>query len=92
MSASAQMPRYKSHKEVHALKLCGWEQWDGGVTLMPADRSFSAITIEGDEGERIGEAALNSSGDPGYLVVYEGGYRSWSPTEAFEKGYTRIEQ
>jgi len=27
----------------------------------------------------------------GYLVQYEDGYLSWSPAEAFEKGYTRIE-
>lgn len=28
---------------------------------------------------------------PGYPVVYEDGYRSWSPKEAFEKAYRAIE-
>lgn len=30
-------------------------------------------------------------GDLGYYVVYEDGHTSWSPTKAFEGGYTRIE-
>ena len=25
--------------------------------------------------------------DPGYFIVYEDGYTSWSPTKAFEEGY-----
>lgn len=25
--------------------------------------------------------------EPGYIVIYEDGYISWSPKEAFEKGY-----
>ena len=29
--------------------------------------------------------------DPGYYVVYEDGYESWSPTKAFEDGHTRCE-
>ena len=34
------------------------------------------------------KAVHNSKvGDPGYLVEYEDGYRSWSPAEAFEKAY-----
>jgi hypothetical protein len=27
----------------------------------------------------------------GYYVVYPDGYKSWSPAEAFESGYTRIQ-
>lgn len=27
---------------------------------------------------------------PGYLVVYEDGYKSWSPKETFERAYRRI--
>ena len=26
----------------------------------------------------------------GYYVVYEDGYKSWSPAEAFESGYTKM--
>ena len=28
--------------------------------------------------------------NPGYLVIYEDGYRSWSPKEVFERCYRRI--
>jgi len=28
----------------------------------------------------------------GYYVEYEDGYKSWSPKEAFEKGYVEIEK
>ena len=28
--------------------------------------------------------------DLGYYVQYDGGYQSWSPTQAFEDGYTKI--
>ena len=27
---------------------------------------------------------------PGYLVVYEDGYKSWSPRDVFERSYRRI--
>lgn len=29
-------------------------------------------------------------GRDGYAVVYEDGYRSWSPREAFDRAYRRI--
>lgn len=30
-------------------------------------------------------------GHPGYTVIYEDGYESWSPKEVFEKAYRRID-
>lgn len=33
---------------------------------------------------------INYSTDLGYYVVYDGGYKSFSPAEAFEGGYTKI--
>lgn len=30
-------------------------------------------------------------GDPGYKVVYEGGYTSWSPKDVFEKAYRKTD-
>ena len=26
-----------------------------------------------------------------YIVIYDDGYKSWSPAKAFEEGYTRVE-
>ncbi len=33
---------------------------------------------------------MNKKGDPGYKVVYEGDYVSWSPKEVFEKAYRSV--
>ena len=30
--------------------------------------------------------------DKGYLVVYKGGYESWSPKDVFEESYTELEE
>lgn len=54
------------------------------------------MTIKGEKAERLFAAIVerkNATGvvDPGYYVVYEDDYVSWSPTEAFEKGYTEID-
>ena len=34
----------------------------------------------------VGHAEYNPGAD-GYLVIYDGGYRSWSPAKVFEKSY-----
>lgn len=78
--ASAEMPRYRCHKEVHALKICGVRA-DGFVQVEPP---FAPIRVS---------VAWLLKHDPivgGYYVVYEDGYTSFSPAEAFESGYTRI--
>ena len=33
---------------------------------------------------------LNRETQPGYLVVYPGGYKSWSPKETFETAYREV--
>ncbi len=94
-----EMPRYKCHKIVHALKIervvrqIHPEKDD--VEFRFIDKGFAPIVIEAPEGMRIRQAMLNKDkeGEPldtGYLVVYKGGYRSWSPTKEFEEGYTDV--
>ncbi|QHJ80707.1 MAG: hypothetical protein [Bacteriophage sp.] len=34
--------------------------------------------------------AANDKGEPGYKVIYEDGYTSWSPKAVFEAGYELI--
>ena len=36
------------------------------------------------------EPKTNEAGSPGYTVVYEDGYRSWSPREVFERCYRLV--
>lgn len=101
MSAATEMPRYKSHKEVWALKIKrvlkhahpdpnaddavfeASPEFEG-AHLVPETPGYAPIAVD---------AAWYRKHDPqegGYYVVYEDGYASWSPAEAFEKGYTQV--
>ncbi len=81
-----EMPKYKSHKLVHALKIKSVEQeTDGSATIIPEDEGYAPFRVS---------CKYMQKHDPkagGYYVVYDGGYQSWSPAEAFESGYSRIE-
>lgn len=93
VAASAEMPRYKCHKEVWALKIAKVEQ-------SPADHPFPGGSYRltfADEGYAPLDVAANwfekhSPEAGGYYVVYKDGYKSYSPGDAFEDGYTRIPQ
>lgn len=85
---SREMPRYKCHKEVHALKIGTYvHDSSKGMTLYFDDISFESVDITEADMDRFSNI---SPDDKGYYVVYEDGYFSWSPTKAFEEGYTRI--
>lgn len=80
----AEMPRYQCHKIVHALKIQTVEFIRNGALITPAEPGFAAFEVSADY------VAKHRPQDGGYYVVYEDGYTSWSPAEAFESGYTRI--
>ena len=83
-----EMPRYRCHKEVWALKIAAIEiKQDGSAEIVPHDAAFNLFIAPKEWAERFHGAKED---DPGYYVVYEGGYTSWSPTAAFESGYTPI--
>jgi hypothetical protein len=75
-----EMPRYQSHKEVHALKINKVE----GCEITPADGRYAPFMVEPEMYLRYTPTA----GD--YYVVYADGYKSFSPGKAFEEGYTQI--
>ena len=83
--ASVLMPRYRSHKMVSALKIAEIQfHLDGAATFTPEEPGYGAVALS---------SAFVAKHDPkvgGYYVVYEDGYKSWSPAAAFEEGYTRI--
>ena len=85
--AQVQMPRYKSHKLVWALRINAIEfNQDGSAKIAPAEAGYAAFTTKpGFSGRFKGDEA-----DLGYYVVYADGYQSWSPTAAFEDGYSRL--
>lgn len=97
------MPRYQCHKKVWALKIADIEivrptiaeleailaeTSDGtellGAIITPAETGFGPFGVP---------KSFMDKHDPkvgGYFVQYDDGYKSFSPAEAFEGGYTRI--
>ena len=87
--SQAEMPKYKCHKEVWALKIksvvnapptCP-ENW---AALEIEDEGFAPVTVD----DKFMAKHKPEAG--GYYVVYADGYKSYSPAKAFEDGYTRI--
>jgi hypothetical protein len=112
-----EMPRYKSHKEVWALKIkevgreempqfagavcrgsvalgsacghcerCKWIAETGQPKhfLIPEDEGYGRVEIDSAYVQKHRPEA------GGYYVVYADGYKSFSPAQAFEEGYTAI--
>jgi hypothetical protein len=82
----AEMPRYRCHKTVHALQIreIMSPTEDGGAMIIPKEPGYAPFKVD---------AAYMDKHKPtpgGYFVVYADGYRSFSPKEAFEDGYTRV--
>lgn len=90
-----QMPRYKSHKEVWALKIAAIDldstkaagegrETDGSAMITPFDEGFTPFRVDREyvrkHNPQVG----------GYYVEYKDGYKSWSPADVFEDGYTLI--
>ncbi len=79
-----EMPRYRSHKTVWALKVREIKADEDGALITPEEKGYAPFKVDPDyvrkHDPKIG----------GYFVVYEDGYQSWSPAEAFDSGYTRI--
>lgn len=92
---SAEMPKYQSHKKVWALKIAKIDkdidkakeedrETDGSAVITPADEGYGPFTVDGTY------MAKHTPEVGGYYVVYEDGYKSFSPAEAFDNGYTRV--
>ncbi len=83
--ASAEMPKYKCHKEVWALRIARVIMGDDGCGLLQFEEGqFAGIEMVPEwMNKHIPQVG-------GYYVVYDDGYKSYSPAKAFEEGYTRI--
>jgi hypothetical protein len=80
-----ELPVYLCHKKVRALKIGDIEIFEGQVAIIvPENTNYPSFTTEQGWASRY----KGSRSDPGYYVVYDDGYTSWSPTEAFESGYS----
>ena len=80
------LPVYTCHKQVQALKIKAIVRqttWQGRETaLLHFGDGYVDIWVDADYVEKHNPQA------GGYFVIYKDGYRSWSPAEAFEEGYT----
>lgn len=81
-------PVYQCHKRVRAVKI-------GSVQLMqgPASPdSYGALLHNACGAIRVNGMYVEKHNPKagGYYVLYEDGYESYSPAEAFESGYTRV--
>lgn len=83
--AQREMPRYQCHKEVWALKIKNIEYLsDGSVIITPAEDGYAPFKVDHVYMQKYKPQV------GGYYVVYKDGYKSFSPSEAFEEGYTII--
>ena len=81
---------WQSHKVVHAGKIMSIIS-PGGIDtrkcvlqVQNADGTENEMKVDSDVFKR----GIPNTGD--YLVVYDDGYTSWSPRQAFEGGYKRV--
>jgi hypothetical protein len=81
VSGGIEIPRWRCHKEVRADRIVAatpmhWQLACGG-----------SVELSMELRARVPERT-----DPvgGYYVLYDDGFESWSPAQAFNDGYTRI--
>lgn len=85
MSASVEMPKYRCHKQVHALKIRDLRtNPDGSIFIVPEESGYAPFEVSAEFVRKHQPQA------GGYYVVYEDGYTSYSPAKPFEDGYTKI--
>ena len=95
MSTEQEMPRYKCHKEVWALKIGKihldqedarqeGRDTDGHATITPEESGYAPFRVDA-EYMRKHKPVVG-----GYYVVYADGYKSFSPAKAFDGGYTKV--
>lgn len=93
--AQREMPKYQCHKQVWALKIASMDldlalavaedrETTGGVWITPGDEGYGKFHVDAEYVKK------HRPHVGGYYVVYADGYKSFSPAEAFEDGYTRI--
>lgn len=84
MNASVELPRYKSHKIVRAAKITAirGNGTDGPDLVLGEINGIVSLLPDWH--------AKHKPHVGGYYVIYEDGYTSFSPADAFENGYTRL--
>lgn len=94
MTAYREMPKYQCHKQVWALKIKAIARKPNpdptgriaassyGATITPSEDGYGAFDVSPEYMDK------HQPQVGGYYVVYEDGYKSYSPAAAFESGYS----
>lgn len=85
-------PKYQCYKKVWALKIAEIKrdgegenrETDGSAMITPVDEGYAPFKVDHEYMHK------HKPEVGGYYVIYADGYKSFSPAEAFESGYTRI--
>lgn len=83
----SELADWKCHKIVKAGKILKFERGFNPIIIVE-DVNGAECKVETTPG-------MFSRGRPNlgdYIVIYEDGYKSWSPGKVFEDGYTRIKK
>jgi len=94
MSVSVEMPKYKSHKEVWALKIKSIvrdgegenRETDGSAMITPEEEGYAPFKVDHEYMHK------HKPQVGGYYIVYKDGYKSFSPAEAFKEGNALIKK
>ncbi len=81
-----QLPLYQCHKTVRAAKITGIRYRSDGAYLEFEDKTLEELFVT---------SAYVGKHEPhpgGYYVYYDNHYESFSPADAFEAGYKRIDE
>ncbi len=96
-----ELPKYKSHKTVWALKIADItfdsdlakemnRETDGSALIAPVRKDYVRFKVKSDYVNKHLRGLEKKDIVGGYYVVYEDNYESFSPAKAFEEGYTLI--
>lgn len=86
MSNATRLQRYQCHKQVSAGKILFMAKDEqGGKLMLHIDNLANIVPVD------LAYLEKHKPQIGGYYVVYEDGYESFSPAEAFEQGYSLIE-
>lgn len=89
-------PLWRSHGEILAAQIFQIEFLDDGGAKLYVGNPFPPIFVSQAwavshlQSKRTSPGHHINHGDCGFFVKYKNGYTSWSPTAAFEDGYTEI--
>lgn len=86
ITPQVEMPRYKCHKKVWALKIKSIDDpnaaTDGSRLLHFEEHGYGPLCVDGAYMDKHRPVV------GGYYVVYSDGYKSFSPAAVFEAGYS----